>query len=84
MTRLTKLLTYLDAHYPAESWKAYLRDGAPDWPRVAMSGQSMGAGMAAFIGKRVPLAREEAIKAELAPHVDKPTFPQPRSLPAST
>ena len=57
VTRLTMLLTYLDTHYPDEDWRAYLHEGAPDWPRIAMSGQSMGAGMAAFIGKRVPLAR---------------------------
>lgn len=57
VTRLTMLLTYLDSHYPDEGWRNYLHDGAPNWPRIAMSGQSMGAGMAAFIGKRVPLAR---------------------------
>ncbi len=55
--RLTMLLRYLSSHYADEGWSAYLRDDEPNWPRIAMSGQSMGAGMAAFIGKRFPLAR---------------------------
>ena len=57
VARLTMLLRYLAMHDPDEGWSAYLHDDEPDWPRIAMSGQSMGAGMAAFLGKRYPLAR---------------------------
>jgi hypothetical protein len=57
VNRLTKLLLYLDAQHPAEHWKDYLIDGQLNWARIAVSGLSQGAGMAAFIGKRESVAR---------------------------
>ena len=51
VARLTKLLDYLNAHYPNDGWAGYLADGKPNWARIAVSGHSQGAGMAAFIAK---------------------------------
>lgn len=51
VARLTKLLAYLDAHYPNDGWGGYLAGGKPNWGRIAVSGHSQGAGMAAFIAK---------------------------------
>jgi acetyl esterase/lipase len=51
VARLTKLLAYLGAHYPNDGWGGYLADGKPNWARIAVSGHSQGAGMAAFIAK---------------------------------
>lgn len=55
--RLTSLLTLLQRRHPKENWGAYLRDGAPDWERMIVSGFSQGAGMAALIAKRFPVAK---------------------------
>ncbi len=38
-------------------WQAYRRDGAVDWDRVAVSGFSQGAGLAAALAKRQTVAR---------------------------
>jgi hypothetical protein len=57
LNRLTKLLIYLDAHFPGEGWNAFLSNGAPLWSSIALAGHSQGAGEAAAIGKVVSLAR---------------------------
>ena len=57
VTRLVKLLQYLDAKHPDEHWSGYLKGGEPDWSRIVVSGLSQGAGMAAYIAKRKPVAR---------------------------
>src|SRR6201999_846545 len=59
MTRLAKLLAYLQAQHPDENWRQYLggQGGGPDWPHIVVSGFSQGAGMAAFIAKREPVPR---------------------------
>jgi hypothetical protein len=57
LNRLTKLLVYLDAHFPGEGWGAFLSGGAPAWSQIVMAGHSQGAGEAAAIGKVVALAR---------------------------
>jgi acetyl esterase/lipase len=57
VNRLTKLLEYLDKTHPNEGWGAYLDNGAPRWSRIAIAGHSQGAGMAAFLAKRVEVAR---------------------------
>lgn len=49
--RLVKLLGYLDRTYPAEQWSLYLANGDVNWSRVVVTGQSQGAGMAAYIAK---------------------------------
>ncbi len=56
--RLAALLAYLAKAHPDAGWGAYLApDGAPKWDRIVVSGLSQGAGMAAFIAKRVTVAR---------------------------
>lgn len=57
VSRLTALLTMLDREHPAEGWRQYLRDGKPAWDRIAVSGLSQGAGMAAYIARETRVAR---------------------------
>jgi hypothetical protein len=57
VNRLVKLLQHLDRNHPDGGWSGYLRNGAPDWPRIAVAGQSQGAGMAAFVAKQNQVAR---------------------------
>lgn len=49
--RLTKLLLYLDAQFPAEGWSRFLHKGEPKWSQIAVGGHSGGASQAALIGK---------------------------------
>lgn len=55
--RLTALLKKLDALHPGAGWGRYLDGDAPRWDRIVLSGLSQGAGMAAFIAKRVKVRR---------------------------
>jgi predicted esterase len=57
VNRLSKLLAALDRDHPGEGWGAYLDAGAPKWARIAVSGHSQGAGMAAYIAQRRLVAR---------------------------
>jgi predicted esterase len=57
VNRFAKLLRYLDQTYPTANWSEYLREDAPDWSRIVISGLSQGAGMAAYIAQREPVAR---------------------------
>jgi hypothetical protein len=57
INRLAKLLQYLDRRAPQRKWGGYLKDAAPKWGRIALAGQSQGAGMAAFIAKQHEVAR---------------------------
>jgi hypothetical protein len=57
INRLTRLLVYLDQTYPAEGWAQFLSAGQPNWPLIAMSGHSQGAGHAAVMGKYYALNR---------------------------
>jgi predicted esterase len=57
VARLTALLMTLDRAHPDEGWGGYLTDGRLDWTRIAVSGLSQGAGMAAYIAQRTPVAR---------------------------
>lgn len=50
--RLFALLKYLDRQHPDQNWSRYFNDHGMVWERIALSGQSQGAGMAAFIGKQ--------------------------------
>jgi hypothetical protein len=52
VNRLVKLLTYLDRQDPQQGWSGYLDNGALKWERIALAGQSQGAGMAAYIAKQ--------------------------------
>lgn len=55
--RLAALLVKLDKDHPGEGWGGYLKDDAPDWSRIVVSGLSQGAGMAAWIARQTPVAR---------------------------
>jgi hypothetical protein len=57
VTRLTKLLEYLDAHHHDEGWGRYLAKDGPKWSRTALAGHSQGGGMAPFIAKKYKVAR---------------------------
>jgi hypothetical protein len=57
VSRLVKLLVYLDKENPREGWGAYVDGGAPNWSRIAFAGQSQGAGMTAYIAKQHVIAR---------------------------
>jgi hypothetical protein len=57
VNRLVKLLVTLDRQHPSEGWGGYVDGGAPRWDRIAVSGHSQGAGMAAFIAQRHTVAR---------------------------
>ncbi|WP_299782141.1 hypothetical protein [uncultured Formosa sp.] len=57
VNRLTKLLTYLAENDKQGNWGAYLKNGEPKWSEIAVSGQSQGGGMAAFIAKKERVAR---------------------------
>jgi hypothetical protein len=57
VNRLVKLLMYLDREDPQQGWGSYLDNGMPSWSRIALTGQSQGAGMAAYVAKGHTLAR---------------------------
>jgi hypothetical protein len=57
VNRLTKLLQYVARQYPDQGWEGYLVNGQPNWSRIALTGHSQGAGMAAFLAKRAKVAR---------------------------
>jgi predicted esterase len=57
VARLTALLVALDHEHPDQGWGRYLEDGHPAWSRIAVSGLSQGAGMAAYIAQRTQVAR---------------------------
>lgn len=50
--RLTKLLVYLNEFDKKGNWDVYLKNGAPNWELITVTGQSQGGGMATFIAKR--------------------------------
>lgn len=49
--RLARLLAYLSREYPEQKWHRFLHQGQPDWSKIAVSGQSQGAGQAALIAR---------------------------------
>ena len=55
--RLVRLLKYLDREYPGEKWGRYLAGDTVNWSRVIVSGQSQGAGMAAYLAQEHAVAR---------------------------
>ena len=78
INRLAKLLQLLERQHPNEGWGAYLAGGMPVWSRIAVAGHSQGAGMAAFIAKKYPVARvvlssgpEDAAMGLLAPWISE-------------
>jgi predicted esterase len=57
VNRLVKLLGFLAREHPTEGWSDYVDNGQPRWNRIAVSGLSQGAGMAAYIAQRSSVAR---------------------------
>jgi hypothetical protein len=57
VNRLVKLLVYLDREDPQQKWGSYLDHDMPNWSRIALTGQSQGAGMAAYMAKGHAVAR---------------------------
>ncbi len=55
--RLVAVLRFLHREHPSEGWGEYLDGDRPKWERIAVSGLSQGAGMAAFIAQRSLVAR---------------------------
>lgn len=55
--RLVWLLIYLDREFPLERWNRFLANDNIDWRRVVVTGQSQGAGMAAYLAKEHSVAR---------------------------
>lgn len=49
--RLTSLLTYLSATFPAEGWGQYLVNGQVNWSLVTVAGHSQGSGHAGYLAK---------------------------------
>ncbi len=85
LNRLTTLLIYLSVAHPKDGWDGYLEDGVPKWSRIAVSGHSQGAGMAAFIAKRVAVARVVLISSPwdfYGSHVLAPWLTSPSATPA--
>jgi hypothetical protein len=84
VNRLVKLLELLARQHPNEGWEAYLANGAPLWSRIAVAGHSQGAGMAAYIAKRIAVARvvlssgpEDQSMGTLAPWISAPSATPP-------
>jgi hypothetical protein len=88
INRLARLLQYFDRLHPDAGWGGFLKNGEPDWERIAVSGQSQGAGMAAFLAKQHVVARvilfsspwdyiERNGKNELAPWIATPSKTPP-------
>lgn len=57
VNRLVKLVEKLRRDHPDDGWDDYLENGKPKWSRIAVSGLSQGAGMAAFIAQKNQVAR---------------------------
>jgi hypothetical protein len=57
VNRLVKLVEKLQRDHPDDGWGDYLENGKPKWARIAASGLSQGAGMAAFIAQKNEVAR---------------------------
>lgn len=57
MNRFTKLLIHLTKVDKKGNWEMYLEKGLPKWEEIAVTGQSQGGGMAAYIAKRTRVAK---------------------------
>ncbi len=55
--RLVMLLRHLNSQQPDARWDRYLDADEPAWSRIVVSGLSQGAGMAAYLAKKRPVAR---------------------------
>ena len=58
VNRLDKLLAWMQATYPAESWGQFvLSNGTVDWSKVVLAGHSQGGGHVGVLAKSVALNR---------------------------
>jgi hypothetical protein len=57
VSRLEKLLQYLDTHDPREGWGQFVVNGRVDWARVTLAGHSQGGGHVGVLTKLVSLDR---------------------------
>jgi predicted esterase len=57
VNRLSSQLAFLADRFPDQGWNRYMTADGPNWDRIAFTGHSQGAGMAAYIGKRQRVAR---------------------------
>lgn len=58
VTRLTKLIAYLNSTAPNEGWGQYLKtDGSVDWTKIVVGGHSQGGGHAGVMAKRFDMNR---------------------------
>lgn len=57
VSRLVKLLVYLNETDPKGDWDRYLEGDEPKWSIITVTGQSQGGGMAAFIAQRKKVNR---------------------------
>ncbi|GAB0156323.1 hypothetical protein CHRYSEOSP005_15870 [Chryseobacterium sp. Alg-005] len=55
--RLIKLLQDLSKSDPQGNWTEYLKNGKPDWNKIAVAGQSQGGGMGEFIAQNDSIDR---------------------------
>ena len=62
-----------------------MANGVPDWQRIAVAGHSQGAGMAAFLAKRTPVARVALLSGPLdfvwPSHGPAPSLAAPSATP---
>lgn len=87
VNRLVKLLAFLDRQDPQQMWSAYLANGVPNWSRIAIAGQSQGAGMAAYIAKTQAVARAILFSSPwdfVAPHSNGRALAPWISMPGKT
>jgi len=83
VSRLTKLLIYLEEHDKKGNWDAYLENGTPKWNEIVVSGQSQGGGMAAFIAKEHLVPRVVDFSGGWD-YVDKPKIAEWYYYPSAT
>lgn len=57
MNRLTKIVAWMAAQYPAAGWSAFWLAGAVNWSLVSAMGHSQGSGIAIALGKLYALNR---------------------------
>jgi hypothetical protein len=57
VNRAYTLIKYLDKTDPNQGWGNYISGSSPNWEHIAVSGHSQSSGMAAYLGKKVKLAR---------------------------
>jgi len=85
--RLVALLQLLATGHPEEGWQTFLTsDNKPVWSKIAVAGQSQGAGMAALIAKkeRVPRVILFSNPADTTGGLDNPQLARWLTWPSAT